>query len=173
MAKEMIKIYAAFRSGCLGKNILDAYFPFFANIICEENWDFVDEGLVAKKFEEKYHIPVTLNFVRQVLGMGMQNNSIIDDFGRYKVQKVSMEIFKFDSSSFDSLWNTMIQEFKKYCLENNLDISNCNIDSCILNSIDAYDESIVLNDELSAPENADSFDYAWYSFDPTPQNCTN
>lgn len=33
MKDNLAKIYAAFRSGCLGNNILDAYFPFFVNIL--------------------------------------------------------------------------------------------------------------------------------------------
>ena len=42
-----MKVYAAYRSGCLGDNILDTYFPFFANIIYEQHWDEIDEKKIA------------------------------------------------------------------------------------------------------------------------------
>ena len=95
------KIYAAFRSGCLGDNILDAYFPFFANIICENEWEYVNDKQVSTEFEKKYSFAVPLTFVRQVLGVGMKNGSIVDDHAQYRVCKEELAAFKFDSREFD------------------------------------------------------------------------
>lgn len=160
----MVKVYAAFRSGCLGDNILDAFFPFFANIICSENWENVEDTLVRSEFESKYKIPVPLTFVRQVLGVGVKNGSIIYSRGKYAVQKDKISQFQFDSEPFEKKWEQMISEFIKYCQDQGLDLSSYDIDARILDSIEMQDENIVLNEEFNATENADSFDYAWSGF---------
>ena len=77
MDDKLIKVYAAYRSGCIGDNILDTYFPFFANIIYEQHWDEIDEKKIAEVFAQKYGIILPLTFVRQVLGIGMSNGSIL------------------------------------------------------------------------------------------------
>lgn len=49
---ELVKLYAAYKSGCLGNNILDTYFTFFANIILEENLETISEEEMQKCFEK-------------------------------------------------------------------------------------------------------------------------
>lgn len=164
MKDNLAKIYAAFRSGCLGNNILDAYFPFFVNIICEENWDIVDEVKVAECFKNKYHIPVPLTFVRQVLGVGMRNNSINYDHGNYRVQKDIISQYKYDSSVFDKKWKRLLKDFLLFCDEKKYDISAIDTETRILNWIEINDESVISNDELTTPETSDVFDYSWNKF---------
>lgn len=164
MDNNLTKIYAAFRSGCLGNNILEAYFPFFANIIYDENWDVVDEMKVAKCFFEKYHIPVQLTFVRQVLGVGMQNNSINYNRGKYCVRKGIISEYIFDSNDFDVKWGKMLKEYISFCKAKNYDISTIDIEKRIIKWIETNDERIISNDELAAPKNPDVFDYAWNKF---------
>lgn len=164
MKDDLAKMYAAFRSGCLGNNILDAYFPFFVNIICEENWDIVDEVKVAECFEKKYHIPVPLTFVRQVLGVGMRNNSINYDHGKYRVQKDIISQYGFDSSVFDKKWTRLLEEFMSFCAAKKYDISAIDIEIRILKWIEINDETVISKDDLTAPENSDVFDYSWNKF---------
>ena len=47
-------MYAAYRSGCLGDNILDTYFRFFANIIYDQHWEEIDEATVKAIFTTEY-----------------------------------------------------------------------------------------------------------------------
>lgn len=164
MKNDLAKIYAAFRSGCLGNNILEAYYPFFVNIIYEENWDIVDEVKVAECFQKKYHIPVPLTFVRQVLGVGMQNNSINYDRGKYCVRKDIISQYIFDSSAFDKKWERMLKEYISFCSAKNYDISSIDIEERILKWIETNDETVISKDELTAPDNSDMFDYAWNKF---------
>ena len=65
--QETPKLYAAFRSRCLGDSVLDVYFSFFANILIEESISVVNANDLLKKFEERYQFPIPLTFVRQVL----------------------------------------------------------------------------------------------------------
>ena len=52
---DVTKLYAAFKAGYLGNNILDTYFSFFANIIMSNDSTIVEDEDVAKKFYEKYN----------------------------------------------------------------------------------------------------------------------
>lgn len=164
MENRLIKVYAAYRSGCLGDNILETYFPFFANIMYEQHWDEIDEGKMAEAFATKYGIKLPLTFVRQVLGVGMNNGSIIDDHGKYIAQRNVIKKYCFDPTDFDKRWNKMRSEFGYFCKKENLDLSGINIDERILDSLEALDEEIVAGNELDFQENTDIFDFAWRKF---------
>lgn len=164
MKSNMVKVYAAFRSGCLGNNILEAYFPFLANIIISENMAVIDEVQVKVEFERKYAIPVPLTFIREVLGVGVRNGSIIDSRGKYVTQKDKISQFQFDVGPFENSWSQMNESFKKFCKRNNYSVSEYNIDERILDCINKQDESIILNEELEPPQESDTFDFAWHEF---------
>lgn len=164
MKKDLVKLYAAFRSGCLGDNILEAYFPFLANIICEENWASVDEKLIATKFNQKYKITIPLTFIRQVLGIGLVNGSIVVDHGKYIAVNEKLKGYRFDCQEFETQWKKMITTFSLFCDENGLDISHFDVEARILDCVDNYDESILVKGEIDDPENSDIFDYGWFLF---------
>ena len=72
------EMYAAYKAGYLGNNILDTYFSFIANMIAEEKLTVVEDTVIASKFKDRYTIDLPLPFVRQVLGVGVQNMSFIE-----------------------------------------------------------------------------------------------
>lgn len=164
MKNNFIKLYAAYKSGCLGDNILDTYFPFFANIIYEQHWDVIEEGKLAKAFADKYGIDLPLTFVRQVLGVGMDNGSIIDEHGEYIALRENMKKCRFDSTDFEKRWEKMRSQFGYFCKKNNIDLSGVKIDESILASLETLDEKIVAGDELDFQETTSLFDYAWRKF---------
>ncbi|PKL27829.1 MAG: hypothetical protein CVU90_15760 [Firmicutes bacterium HGW-Firmicutes-15] len=164
MKSNMVKVYVAFRSGCLGNNILEAYYPFLANIIWKENITVIDELQIRAEFERKYKIPVPISFIREVLGVGIRNESIIDNRGRYVVQKEKISQYKFDSIPFENKWAQMNESFKHFCKKNDYSVSEYNIDERILDSINQQDEDIILNEDLEVPQESDSFDFAWHEF---------
>ena len=45
---NITKLYAAYKAGYLGNNILDTYFSFMANMIFEEHLMVVEDGVVAE-----------------------------------------------------------------------------------------------------------------------------
>lgn len=57
MENKLVKVYAAYRSGCLGDNILDTYFRFFANIIYDQHWEEIDEAVLVD------HFPIDTEFL--------------------------------------------------------------------------------------------------------------
>lgn len=93
--KDITKLYAAYKAGYLGNNILDTYFSFIANMISEEHLSIVEDNAISDKFKERYKIELPLPFVRQILGVGVQKKCFIEDRGKYSV---------------------VVEELKKYCL---------------------------------------------------------
>lgn len=61
---NITKLYAAYKTGYLGNNILDTYFSFVANMISEERLTVVEDSIIAAKFKERY----TMNFHYRSLG---------------------------------------------------------------------------------------------------------
>lgn len=161
MKNNLFKIYAAYRSGCLGNNILDTYFPFFANIIYEEHWDEIDADKVGNAFEQKYGIKLPLTFIRQVLGVGVQNNAIVDNRGQYVAQRDILKHYRFSQDDFEKRWNKMRSEFGFFCKKENIDLGGIDIDNRIMESLDTIDE--IARDDYEA-EHSDIFDYAWRKF---------
>lgn len=164
MEKRLIKVYAAYRSGCLGDNILETYFPFFANIMYEQHWDEIDESKMAAAFADKYGIKLPLTFVRQVLGVGMNNESIIDDHGKYIAQRNVLKKYCFDPTDFDKRWSKMRSEFGYFCKKEKIALTGIQIDERILDSLETIDAEIVAGNELVCQQNTDIFDFAWRKF---------
>ena len=164
MENNLVKVYAAYRSGCLGDNILDTYFRFFANIIYDQHWEEIDEAVLAEHFSKRYGISLPLPFVRQVLGVGMDNKSIMDDHGKYIALRDRIKEFRFEATDFDRRWDKMRSEFGYFCKKEQLDLSGINVDERILSSLETLDEKIIAGDELVCDEGSDIFDFAWKKF---------
>lgn len=111
----IIKLYAAYKAGYLGNNILDTYFSFMANMISEEGLTVVEDTVVAAKFKERYTMELPLPFIRQVLGVGVQNGSFIEDHGKYSVVVNEIAKYRFSETDFDALWDRLIKDFSEYC----------------------------------------------------------
>jgi len=158
------KLYAAYRAGCLGDNIFHAYYPFLANIISEEKWQTVDAEQVASKFKSKYYFPLPLDFIRQILSVGIEKNDIIYDKGKYVVQREIIDTYKIDNKNFYSLWEQMKQGFILYCGAKKFDLSNADIETNIFRFFDFYDENILSIDNFDFPDKIDTFNYMWYSY---------
>ena len=110
---DVTKLYAAYKAGYLGDNILDTYFSFVANILVEEHISVVEDHVIASKLSERYSIDFPLPFVRQVLGVGVQNNCFVEDHGKYSVVIEELSKYRFQESNFNSLWSQLINEFEK------------------------------------------------------------
>ena len=141
--KDLVKLYAAYKSGCVGDNILNTYFAFFANIMLENHISVVEESQIASLFENRYQITLPLDFVRQVLGVGMENNSIIDDHGKYVVKSDILAHYKFNGTDFDNMWQKLLQSFKEYCMNLNIPLNYNLLEKNILDCIDKTDEAIL------------------------------
>ena len=50
---NITKLYAAYKAGYLGNNILDTYFSFMANMITEEHLTVVEDTVIATKFNDR------------------------------------------------------------------------------------------------------------------------
>ena len=161
---DVTKLYAAYKAGYLGDNILDTYFSFVANILVEEHINVVEDHVIASELSKRYSIDFPLPFVRQVLGVGVQNNCFVEDHGKYSVVKEELSKYRFQESNFNSLWSQLINEFEKYCRSIDVDISSFNTEEFILRILDASDEVIVSGEKVESDKGLSPTEYAWYSF---------
>ena len=161
---DVTKLYAAFKAGYLGNNILDTYFSFFANIIMSNDSTIVEDEDVAKKFYEQYGIKLPLPFVRQVLGVGLENHSIISDHGKYVSVKSEMKKYRFNETDFTNRLNELVDSFGKYCSKLDISTKNINLQDFILSAIDNTDYVFDQNATTDSSQGLDPFEYAWFSF---------
>lgn len=161
---NIIKLYAAYKSGFLGNNILDTYFSFMANMISEERLSVVEDTVIAAKFEERYTMELPLPFIRQVLGVGVQNGSFIEDHGKYSVVVNEIAKYCFSKIDFDALWDRLIKDFSEYCRAKDIDISSLDINAFVLDILDDADEKILSGEKVDEQAGMPPSEYGWYSF---------
>lgn len=161
---NVTKLYACFKAGFLGSNILDTYFSFVANIIIDNSINTIGDSVIQAQFKERYSIELPLPFIRQVLGVGVHNNCFIEDHGKYSVVHEEIIKYRFDESDFDALWSYLITDFKAFCDLNNIDISSIDVEDFILNSFDDSDDIILYGEKAEKEQGLSSIQYAWYSF---------
>ena len=163
MAK-VSKLYVAYKAGYLGDNILDTYFAFVANMISENHLTVVEDFEIAGKFKEKYAIELPLPFVRQILGVGVQNKSFVEDHGKYSVAVEELQKYSFIDTDFNRLWDNLIETFKAYCAEKEIDISSPHTNEFVLRILDDSDDKILGGDLIEDQQGLSPIEYAWYSF---------
>jgi len=161
---RLTELYAAYRSGCLGANALDAYFPLFASIIVEKKWDAIEETAVAESFHAKYSFEIPLTFTRQVLGVGMHDGSIIDDKGCYRANLTELKKHIFTNEDFNAQWKSLKEGFIKHCKANGLVVDAAGLDDNIIKFIDTHDLEVMLRQELDDGVTPESFAYAWGTY---------
>lgn len=161
---NIIKLYAAYKAGFLGNNILDTYFSFMANMISEERLAVVEDTVIAAKFKERYTMDLPLPFIRQVLGVGVQNGSFIEDHGKYSVVVNEIAKYRFSKTDFDALWDRLIKDFSEYCRAKDIDISSLDINAFILNILDDADEKILSGEKADEQAGMSFPEYGWHSF---------
>lgn len=158
------KMYAAYKAGYLGNNILDTYFSFIANMIAEEKLTVVEDTVIASKFKDRYTIDLPLPFVRQVLGVGVQNKSFIENHGKYSVDVDELAKYRFNNADFNASWDNLVTEFKVYCRTKDVDIDSLDISDFILNILDDTDEKILSGEKAEENDGMAPIEYSWYSF---------
>lgn len=161
---NIIKLYAAYKSGFLGNNILDTYFSFMANMISEERLSVVEDTVIAAKFEERYTMELPLPFIRKVLGVGVQNGSFIEDHGKYSVVVNEIAKYCFSKTDFDALWDRLIKDFSEYCRAKDIDISSLDINAFVLDILDDADEKILSGEKVDEQAGMLPSEYGWHSF---------
>lgn len=73
----------------------------------------MENTVVAAKFKGRYTMELPLPFIRQVLGVGVQNGSFIEDHGKYSVVVNEIAKYRFSKTDFDALWKRLIKDFSE------------------------------------------------------------
>ena len=80
---NIIKLYAAYKAGFLGNNILDTYFSFMANMISEERLAVVEDTVIAAKFKYVLSLKKSRNppkHSQQIIsGQGQRQSTFVVD----------------------------------------------------------------------------------------------
>ena len=158
------KLYAAYRSGCLKEDRLAAYYPFFASLIYNKGWETIDEEKVRLAFEEKYEFSVPATFVRQVLGSGIENGSIVYNHGEYCVDRIKMREHSIQTYEFDKKWKRLVDDFRHYCKLNDFSLDNIDVENELLILIELNDADIVSGNGITQKENDSRLSYIWGRF---------
>lgn len=158
------KLYAAYRSGCLKEDRLSTYYPFCASLIFEKNWETVDEDLVREEFEKKYGFSLPAPFVRQVLGTGVNNGSIVIKQGLYTVDRIKMREHCIQTKEFDTKWQKLIADFRHFCKKNDFSLDCFDVEKEILKVIDQNDEDIILGNGIIVKAESAKLTYIWGSY---------
>lgn len=161
---NITKLYAAYKAGYLGENILDTYFSFIANMIFEEKITIVEDIRVAQLFKERYDINLPLPFLRQVLGVGVKNKCFLEDHGKYSVVFCELSKYRFSETDFQKLWEQLLNEFKLYCVRKEIDISSIDINDYVLGVLNEADEKILSGEKIDEADGMTAIEFAWYSF---------
>ena len=161
---NITKLYAAYKAGYLGDNILDTYFSFIANMMIEEQITIVEDTVIAAMFKDRYDINLPLPLLRQVLGIGVENNCFVEDHGKYSVILSELSTFSFDETDFNKLWKQLTEEFKTFCTEKEIDVSSIDLNNFILDILNVSDEKILSGEKVDEPDKMSAEEYAWYSF---------
>lgn len=164
------KAYAAYLSGWLGKSIFDAWFPFFAHIILEQETDQIDVVKIRDKFNERYSIRVPMEFIHQVLAIGNKNGM----FSYNKqcvavVDKVRLEKeLEPADGDYKKQWEVLCCAFKDFCRGREIVFEEEEqIKNTILNCIEKYDTRVVLSVDSQESEDEDvdvKIEFAWNKF---------
>lgn len=162
--KNITRLYAAYKAGYLGSNILDTYFALVANMILERHLTVIEDTAIASEIKERYQIELPLPFVRQILGVSVKNNCFVEDHGKYSVVVETLSKYAFDETDFNERWEQLVQSFEEYCKQKEIDYSNVSISDFILDILDETDEIVFTSDATEDEQTTPPMEYAWYSF---------
>lgn len=165
MEEKYFDVYALFKMQCANGNVLEAYYPFMANIILENNMEEINEDLIKKVFEERYKINISVLFIRQVLGVGIENKSIVKKYGKYIADNAELKKYKIGKSDFNKSWNTLKSLFQKYYYSITQGrISDEIFDRLVFSLIDTHSIKFIIDSEWAGDDKVDDYEYYWYSF---------
>ena len=162
--RNITKLYAAYKAGYLGNNILDTYFALVANMILEKHLTVIEDTAVASEIQERYEVELPLPFIRQILGVGVKNNCFVEDHGKYSVAIEELSQYGFSETDFNQRWEQLVQSFESYCKEKKIEHSSVSISDFILEVLDETDDLIFTNTVTKDEESTPPMEYAWYSF---------
>ena len=161
---KFVKGYAVLKSEWFNRDILDEYIPFVATIIIENNVDEVDELFLTKKLNEKYNDIFQENFVRQILSQAVRKGVIINNRGKFVVDKTKVKQYAIKMESFDFDFELLIDDFIKYANDNRYFPSKEEVKRLIFDFVDKYDDRVLYNNIEDIPISNNVFLYHWCNY---------
>ena len=144
-------------------SVLEVYFSFVATIIFEEDWDIVEETLVAEKLNQKYGLKLPSSVIRQVLGVGMNKKAIIDIRGKYTIDKDILTAYCIDEDLAQNFLTQVVGAFITHCKSQDIDISDAVAEERV-NQFLQNEDNTFHNIEYISNENEDRLYFEWNRF---------
>lgn len=114
-------------------------------------------------FNKKYNVDLPLPFIHQVLGVGVENGSLVLDHGKYSVSLAKLTEYEFDIADFEKNWSSLKDSFQSLCNAIRVDITGVDVESIVLDYL-SKDASIIDYGKKSETTPISSLEYSWYSF---------
>lgn len=164
MNEKLIYLYAAIKSGIVKNDTIGEYFSLLANIILKNKIEVIDENQLMILFNELYGTDVSVQFIRQVLNIGLSNNSIREKKGQYVPDLNEMKKYNIDDNDFNKQWNVLVNEFLRYTRKNSLDISKEISEEFILNYFSNDYGRTLIETDIELLESPEKMDVYWCKF---------
>ncbi len=165
MENTLTLLYAALKTGFIkNNNVLNAYYSLVANIIMTNRIETIDENEITVLFEKNYGIPVTIPFVRQVLGVGLENGSIETVKGQYKTNFDEIKKQIPSNDEFDRNWGTLVGDFLRYARKNGCEISKEQTDNLIIEYVTDESKYTLRKTDLEVLGSPSTMEYVWYKY---------
>ena len=164
MNEKLIYLYAAIKSGIVKNDTIGEYFSLLANIILKNKIEVIDENKLMILFNELYGTDVSVQFIRQVLNIGLSNNSIREKKGQYVPDLNEMKKYSIDDNDFNKQWNVLVNEFLRYTRKNSLDVSKEISEEFILNYFSNDYGRTLIETDIELLESPEKMDVYWCKF---------
>lgn len=169
MNERYTDAYILFKSQCMDGNVLKAYYPFFAQIVLDEKWEEIDENKIKERFEIKYGIPMTVSFVRQVLGEGITNGSIVKKSGKYIADIQILKECSLRTELFEEQWKCLEKDFQAFCYERcneneKIEIKKEEFEKAVVELIDTHNVKYIIDNDWNSYEQTEDVSFYWHSY---------
>lgn len=164
-SKRIVKLQAAYLTGCLNRNIFESYLPFFIKAVEAGNLSMFNAEEVSAAIGSRYGIDLPLTFVRTVLVVGCQRELFCNDkkSGRYYLVQTKKGEFAFDDHGFNEKWDRLKVHFEDFCARRKYVLPE-DVDEELLRCIEEVDAVDVEEDDMMNQSAPNGIDFLWRSF---------
>lgn len=162
---RIIKLQAAYLTGCFNQNVFESYLPFFVKAVEACNLVMFNAEEVSVAICSRYGVDLPLTFVRTVLAVGCQRELFCNDkkSGRYYLVQAKAGGFVFDDREFNAKWARLKAHFMDFCVKRKQTLPE-DVEEELLRCIEEVDAIDEDDDGALNPSAPNGMDFLWRSF---------
>lgn len=132
---RMMRLQAAYLTGCFGRNVFQAYLPFLLRAVVAAGHANIDIATARMDIIQRYGLDLPPTFVHSILKVGHQCGDLGYDSSRgtFMVLQKKDEAFNAEDESFCKKWENLKSAFEEFASarSSHIDISDDEILRCI------------------------------------------